>query len=167
MSPPWARVHSTSKRSIRDGGDHFLEASAEGKKDPGRQGMVGKGANKMMNVGIPHKVLDYWRQLKREYIQETRLASCGPRTSRTDLDSRYYQAIVRWRWMDAPTVLFSGVSPKWTPTSRRPSNRGKAILDREGPHSEQPFPLRATCKLDSRWHRRNTNRIKNQCRLSA
>jgi hypothetical protein len=73
-----------------------------------RQGMVDKGANKTMNgVGISYKVLDYWRQLKQEYIQEKRLARCGPRTSWTDLDSSNYQAIAHWRWMDAPTILSS------------------------------------------------------------
>jgi hypothetical protein len=63
-----------------------------------------------MNVGIPHKVLDYWRQLKREYTQEKwvgHLAGCAPRTLWTDLDSRYYRKMVRWRWIDAPTLLSS------------------------------------------------------------
>jgi hypothetical protein len=60
--------------------------------DPGGEARngCGKGANETMNVWIPHKVLDYWRQLKQEYIQEKRvghLATTGPRTSWANLDS--------------------------------------------------------------------------------
>ncbi len=43
MSPPWTRVYSTSKRGIRDRDGHLFEASAEGKRDLGREEEGRKG----------------------------------------------------------------------------------------------------------------------------
>src|SRR6202789_3041942 len=56
------------------------------KKDPrGEARDGGEGANETMNVGIPHKVLDYWWQFKQEHNLEKRLVWRGRAISGRDL----------------------------------------------------------------------------------